>query len=208
MKLRHPKHPCATTLAQLPTPDLVLDVGASDGRWSESVMHFWRDARYLLIDPIEYGGKLTHPTWMWHHVVAGDCRSSTLFDISPDLYSSGVYRGADATLKCMAPLHDVVPADAEHIFLKLDTHGFEPEILEGLQPFTSKVCGIQTELYARHLTPTAPNMLEMLNKLDELGFRLVCMFDVMNRYMTTELWQVDGIFFRKDHPIFNVNHYR
>ena len=85
----------------------------------------------------------------------------------------------------------------DRIFLKVDTQGYEYEVLLGAANLLESVTGIQLEL---SLTPLYANQIlydEIISKMKTLGFDLWSISSVFRNTRTGRLLQVDATFFRK-----------
>jgi FkbM family methyltransferase len=196
----------------------VVDVGASDGQWSEAFMHHYPQARYLLIEAQtvhsralqQFCGK--HPNARSVLAAAGAKKGEIYFDASHPL-------GGQASYTPFAGDNVVVPVttvDGEVIrhdlpgpyLLKLDTHGFELPILEGAQATLQQTEVIVIECYNFKIAPQSVLFHEMVYRLDRLAFRCIDLVDVMYRPYDNSLWQMDIVFIRADRPEFAYAGYR
>ena len=71
-----------------------------------------------------------------------------------------------------AILADVVPADANRIFLKVDTQGWDIEVLEGAAGCLDRIVALQIEASARPIYEGMPTYLDALGYATSLGFEL------------------------------------
>ena len=66
----------------------------------------------------------------------------------------------------------------ERLFLKMDTQGYDLEVLRGADRSVSEISAIQTELSCLRLYKEMPGYVEVLKVLDERGFQLSGLFPV------------------------------
>ncbi len=71
-----------------------------------------------------------------------------------------------------AILPQLVPAGVERIFLKLDTQGWDIEVLEGASGCLERIMALQLEVSARPVYEGMPTYLEALGYATSLGFAL------------------------------------
>jgi FkbM family methyltransferase len=71
-----------------------------------------------------------------------------------------------------AVAHDVLPADARRLFLKLDTQGWDLDVLEGATGVLDRIAALQVELSVLPIYKGTPTYLEALEEVTRLGFRL------------------------------------
>ncbi|MEE8574790.1 MAG: FkbM family methyltransferase [Thermodesulfobacteriota bacterium] len=191
----------------------VIDVGASDGSWSNKVEKVWSDLRYLLIDANEHWEeKLKQRTFerpMMKYLIAavGSEVGKAYFANTPGDPKSG-----HACAEKMGYTYSEVPSiSLDQIvldtnlpgpyFLKLDTHGFEVEIFSGAKSVLKNTQLIQVEAY-NFSNRGRLRFHEMCAFLEERGFRCVDIVDVMRRAKDNILWQMDLFFIRSDREEF------
>jgi len=66
------------------------------------------------------------------------------------------------------------------IFLKMDTQGFDEEVIEGSAGWLDKILGIQSEISVIPLYEYMPHYTKSLERYEQLGFALIDLF-VVNR---------------------------
>jgi FkbM family methyltransferase len=78
-------------------------------------------------------------------------------------------------------LDDVFESLAGHeapLYLKIDTQGFDAEVLDGARQVLSRIRALQLELAVQPIYKGAPNYREVLRGLEDSGFELSGMFPV------------------------------
>ena len=196
-------------------PDVIIDIGAADGTWTEKALLQWPAAHYRLIEPLTEKtsslNRLTgaNPKIQYTLAVAGETPGEVNLSVSPDLDGSGVY-GSDAGTLRKVPVTtiDKVAADIKgSVLIKFDTHGYEVPILKGAAETLKRTDALIIEVYGFHLSPTCLLFHELSAYLDELGFRLADIVDVIRRPGDKAFWQADAFYLRKDNPVFGKNSY-
>jgi len=193
----------AIQLVAATNPDLVLDLGASDGRWSRFVAQHLPSARFVCVDPVEYPDRWEDPRVQWvNAAVARRSADKAPFFVSPDKFGSGFYPGSSNTTVRAVTLVSLIPDDAKRVFIKYDLHGAEVSTFHHLCHFLNRLQAVQIECYnydvgGRHGWHYH-NVAEYIEALD---FRTACMFDQLDRGDGT-LWQMDLLFLRRNHPVF------
>jgi len=86
----------------------------------------------------------------------------------------------------------------DRIFLKVDTQGYEYQVLSGASNLLNSVIGIQLELSLTPLYAEHKLYDEIIAKMKELGFELWSISNVFRNASTGRLLQVDATFFRKE----------
>jgi hypothetical protein len=91
--------------------------------------------------------------------------------------------------------------------VKLDTHGFEPEILDGASSTLQQTATLIVEAYNFELRPGVLRFYELCALLAGRGFRPIDLIDPMRRPKDGAFWQVDIVFARSDLPLFEDRTY-
>jgi FkbM family methyltransferase len=191
----------------------VIDVGASDGRWSRMVAEHLPDASFLLFEAqAEPHGEplrqLQAADSRFHVVLAaaGD-RDGTIHFDSTDAWSGVASHEPTGAHDIVVPVTTIdgeierrgLPAP---YLIKLDTHGFEVPILEGATRTLASAAAVVIEAYNFRLQPEALRFHELCSHLDGVGFRVIDIVDIMRRPRDDVLWQFDLFFARADAPEF------
>ena len=88
----------------------------------------------------------------------------------------------------------------DRIFLKVDTQGYEYQVLSGALNLLNSVIGIQLELSLTPLYSDHKLYDEIIAKMKTLGFELWSISNVFRNANTGRLLQIDATFFRKAEP--------
>jgi FkbM family methyltransferase len=92
--------------------------------------------------------------------------------LAPSKQTVRVRRLDEVFAEAVAPLVDPVT------FLKLDTQGFDLEVLHGARDVLDRVAALVTELPVRPIYNGMPSLVEGLGHLHDLGFEITGMFPV------------------------------
>lgn len=189
----------------------VLDVGASDGRWSADCMTHFPEATYVLFEPQPVHRRaLDRFVAVRHGVVVvpeavGAAVGTTLFDAS-DAFGGALARDAGPhtiEVPCTT-LDDAMsrtPQPTPYL-LKLDTHGYERSIFAGGRRTLGHFEAIIVEAYNFRISDEAFLFWELCAFLAGAGFRPVDLVDVLHRRHDDALWQMDLVFVRSTWPGF------
>jgi FkbM family methyltransferase len=82
------------------------------------------------------------------------------------------------------------------IFLKMDTQGYDLEVLKGAGATLRQVMGIQSEISLKPIYENVPDYLEVLAKLRHHGFGLTGMYLVARDKKTLEVIEYDCVMLR------------
>ena len=132
--------------------------------------------------------------------IAGNSQSSSLLDMLPEHVKSApssAYIGKEKiTVRKMDTIFNQYYGEGDHILLKIDTQGFEKQVLDGAEQSLSKITGIQLEMSLIPLYANEMLYLEMIAFLKGKGFILMSIENGFANPTTGQLLQVDGLFFR------------
>jgi FkbM family methyltransferase len=84
------------------------------------------------------------------------------------------------------------------VFLKIDTQGYENQVLEGARATLRRAVGVQLELSLVPLYADQQLMPEMIAKMTDSRFDLWGIWPAFADAATGRVLQVDAVFFRKD----------
>ena len=98
-------------------------------------------------------------------------------------------------------LDEVLPAlisdiSAPRVFLKMDTQGFDGQVIDGAAGILDKILGLQSEVSVVPQYEGAPPYTKALAKYHELGFELLDLF-VVNRTDSGGVLEYDCVMLRK-----------
>jgi FkbM family methyltransferase len=187
-------------------PDFVVDVGASHGIWSHTVSQLFPEALFILIDPLisryeqtarnDYLSNIPRAKLL--EIAVSNQAGPVSFQVSPDLYGSSLlipanfrnYETIMVEVKTLDQVASEQPLSGRGI-LKLDVQCAEHIVLEGAKIFLTQVDLVIAELSMVHHDEKALVFIEMLNLLDQLGFRY---------YDETGEWRspIDGTLLQKE----------
>jgi FkbM family methyltransferase len=184
----------------------ILDVGASDGRWSKDCMKHFPDSHYILFEPQpchssaldsmeeEYGGEITIIK-----KAVGEKSGKTYFDITDPFGGSLVdSKTSNAVEVSLTSIDDSIKETGLEgpFLLKLDTHGFEIPILEGASRTLNHCMVLVIEAYNYNIEPGSVLFWQLCQYLDKKGFRPIDIVDIMYREYDNSLWQMDIVFIK------------
>ena len=182
----------------------IIDVGASDGKWSKMALKRFSSANVLAFEPLEERrGDLEKVKSTCHGfdfvlAVAGDSQGETRLHVASDLDGSGVCESeGDQSRKVpMTTIdHEVRTRGLPGPYLiKLDTHGFELPILDGAVETIRQSNLIIIEVYNFKLNERCLRFHEMCEHMESLGFRCYDLVDPLLRARDKALWQMDMFF--------------
>ena len=196
----------------------IVDVGASNGSWSEVCMRHFPDARYLLVEVQSCHTRALeafcrqHPNAQYVLAAAGNGDGSCFFD-DGDPFGGLASNAATEGCKTMLPMVRLDSAIKKAglpgpYLLKLDTHGFELQIIQGAEEMLHNTELAVIEAYIFRLNDKALLSHELCTEMDKRGFQMIDFSEPMWREKDMALWQWDLFFVKKDNPVFRSNSYK
>jgi FkbM family methyltransferase len=195
----------------------VVDVGASDGRWSSLAMKTFPNCNYLLIEanPIHQKSLnqfcLVHANTQFVLAAAGDSIGQISFDASNAFIGQASHNLADSkfTKFPMTTIDNEITSRQlpGPYLIKLDTHGFEVPILKGAENGLVDTEAIIIECYNFKMSPECLLFFEMCEYLKKLGFRCADLVDPRHRPYDNVLWQMDLVFLKENSHEFSYHEF-
>jgi FkbM family methyltransferase len=197
--------------------DLVLDVGAARGQFARELRSFGYGGRIASFEPLAaaYADLASvsagDPAWTTYRCALGDDTGPSTIHVASNSDSSSLLPMAQAHVLA-APhvgyvaeetievrrLDDVAPelvGERTRPFLKIDTQGFEQQVLRGGAATLERCAGLQLELSFVPLYEGGFLVDEAISFAYDHGFRMVA-FEAGFADPRGELLQADGVFFR------------
>lgn len=193
----------------------VIDVGASDGRWTIDCMKVFPDASYLLIEAQEphklHLDKLVREKSNVQYVIAAAGKSEGKIFFDNSALFGGLASEKPLDEQCIEVPMVTIDNEIEKrnlrppYVIKLDTHGFEVPILEGARETIKQSSLIIVECYNYKVTSNSLRYFEMCSYMKELGFLTVELVDFVLRDHDSSFWQMDAFFIPSTSNEFKVN---
>jgi FkbM family methyltransferase len=204
--------------------NLIFDVGANVGQYGvELRREVGYKGRIVSFEPMKNAhailSRAAAQDGGWEvapRAAIGAAEGTVTLNISSNLVSSSVLplldshtsaapasRYVDTEVVPVTPLDSVAPAyirDDSVAFLKIDTQGYESEVLDGAARTLERAVGLQLELSIVPLYAGQKLMPELLSRVGALGFELwgaSCAFADATSGRTL---QIDATFFRPGAP--------
>lgn len=197
--------------------ETIIDVGASDGRWSIIARETFPQAFCLLIEAQSahktalerLKGRNSHFEYVL--AAAGNVKGTIFFN-TDDLFG-GLASATPVGNRCISV--PMVTIDEEVLrlgllppfLLKLDTHGFEIPILEGATKTLAAASLVVIETYNFKLTSDSLKFHEICFFMEEKGFSCIDLVEPMHRPVDKAFWQMDLLFIPSSDTVFSSNSY-
>ena len=200
--------------------DLIVDVGANVGQYASLVGSIGYKNQIFSIEPLndahEILCKKSERDFKWKvlpRTAIGDSKGSVTINKSNNSVSSSIlnilpihinseesssYVSSEVVSleRLDSFLAEFIDESHKNIFLKIDTQGFEDEVLNGASNILSRINFIQCELSLRPLYENQKLIEDIILKLRSYGFTLVAIAPGFKDPHSKELLQCDGFFAR------------
>ncbi len=211
----HAAHRSIAALIQQEQINLVLDVGANMGQFVDELRELGYHGRVISFEPLssahnklkEHAAKDANWT-VWDRTaigtqagsveiyIAGNSASSSILGMLPshsEMAPESRYVGVETTqVSALDDLYTPLPTD--RVLLKIDTQGYEKQVLEGAQRLLKDCRVIMTEMSFVPLYANQIMAKELWNLLENQGFEVWALEPCVRHPRTQRLMQVDGVF--------------
>jgi len=196
----------------------VLDVGANMGQFASNLRRAGYQGQIISFEPImecfEHLKKHENKNWVVHNFALGNEEKTLDINITnknvfssflkPNEYSvhrfnesAKVSRTQRVEVKRLDDIFNgIVSINNPRIFLKLDTQGFDLEVLKGAQQSLRHVFGLQSEISCKAIYAGMPTHVESLQYIDHLGYEVTDIYPLAHDKLDMSLLEFDCIFKR------------
>ncbi|MEF8701647.1 MAG: FkbM family methyltransferase [Candidatus Accumulibacter sp. UW26] len=199
----------------------ILDVGANEGQFGISMRELAYDGRIVSFEPLSSAYKRLEeiagrdPNWLVAPRMAlGRTSGKISINVAENLESSSILPMSalhtDAAPASSYTGTEIVPLEtldeASHsflesasvIYLKIDTQGFEAEVLAGATNVLSRAEVVQLEMSLAELYQGQPSYMELNQFMISNGFVIAELVPGFSDPRTGHLLQADGIFVKRN----------
>lgn len=196
----------------------VLDVGANVGNYGLTLRNIGFKGHIISFEPLNDTYRILEKKskndikWNTYNIalgnfdgeseinIANNIDSSSLLDMLPAHLNSAPqskYIGKQKIIvKKLDDIFNEICKSDDRIYLKIDTQGFEKQILEGADLALKNITGIQIELSMIQLYKDSLTYFEMIDFLKKYNFELQIIEPGFSDKTTGQLLQFDGIFLK------------
>jgi FkbM family methyltransferase len=200
--------------------DCVVDVGANAGQYAQGLRKLGYRGRIVSFEPQRAAhaalraASAKDPLWDVPDAVAiGDFDGETEINVAANSLSSSIlpmaaahadaapysrYQGQEKVkVARLDALSDMAIGNATRPYLKIDTQGFESQVLDGAAGCLNRFVGVQVELSLVELYVGQELFFDIAGRLTQQGFSMVGLLPGFTDPRTGHLLQADGLFFRQ-----------
>lgn len=197
----------------------IFDVGANDGFFTSQMVKLGFKGEIISFEPVKSvflrlkENSSRYPNWraenfglgsvdeqMVINVAGNSGASSSILPMTSkhlDACPEGAYVGKETiTVRRLDSIFEDYYRRGDHILLKMDTQGFEKNVLVGAHESLEKIKGIQIELSLVELYEGQMLYREGIEYLEQRGFRLYSIENGFYNKHTGQLLAMDGILYR------------
>lgn len=199
--------------------DLVLDVGANKGQFASEIRRYGYKGRIVSFEPLSQAyaelQQYSEGDSLWEVYprcalgdhegeveinIAGNSQSSSILPMLESHRSAApesAYQGKE-----VAPIKTVDAVVKQYLdgsrspFLKIDTQGYEWQVLDGALDTLPHIKGVLIELSLVPLYEGQHLWREVVDRLEAAGFTLWAFQPVFSDHVLGRTLQVDGVFYR------------
>jgi FkbM family methyltransferase len=194
-------------------PGYVVDVGASDGRWSKRGLKVFPWAQFFCVEPLdENQTKLERCCEQFSNITRwqgclGATRGTAVLNADGD--GSSILRGhtdnayGDQREVMVETLDDLIDSEVcrQPDLIKLDVQGYELAVLEGAAKALSKTEAVIAEVSFVSFQTGMPVFHEVVDFMAQHGFVVADILSMTTRPLDGATAQADVLFIREDHEL-------
>jgi FkbM family methyltransferase len=200
--------------------DCVVDVGGHWGEFGRRLRDSGYQGRIVSFEPVSASAERLRAVasgdrdWQVRHEALGRAAGRLQLKVAAETQFSSFRPPLEATLREMPlavthheeevavrrldeVLPGLTPRKASRVFLKLDTQGWDLEVLAGASGCLDQVVGLMTEVSVRPIYEAMPRYIEALTTIEELGYELTGLFPVA-RDRRLRIIELDCVMVRRD----------
>jgi len=201
--------------------DLILDVGANLGQFASDIRSAGYQNKIISFEPIyecyKHLTSIADSEWQVKNFALGNKNSKERINISnKTVYSSildvnkfGKSNFSDSIKVTgkqdiqVKKLDDIINKlinnlNKKKVFLKIDTQGYDNQVIRGALETLKHVQILQTEISCKGIYKDTPSVTERLDELFGIGFNIVGIFPISRDKNTMEILEFDCLLIRRE----------
>jgi FkbM family methyltransferase len=193
-------------------PKTALDIGAYEGKWATTFRHIFNDCNILMIEGQTGKEKYLKALAEKYHnidyniVLLGSAVQPVKFNIyetASSVLEENNNTNAKVEERCLDTLDNLVKGSIYSApdFIKIDTQGYELEILKGAENSISNASAVLLEVSLLDIYKNCPLVNDVMSFMAKHNFVLYDICSLMRRPLDGALYQSDFLFVRKDSPL-------
>lgn len=196
--------------------DTLFDIGANSGQYALEMRNFGYKGKIISFEPLKDAfhilqkSSFNDPNWIVNNYALGERNYKSFINVSSNSTSSSIksmlprsvesapkskyINQQEIEIKTLDSISNSFCDLKNNIMVKIDTQGFEKNVLEGGEKFFQISKIIQLEMSLVTLYDNQMLFVEMINYVNNLGFELYSLENGFADNDNGQLLQVDGIF--------------
>jgi FkbM family methyltransferase len=202
--------------------ELLFDVGAYNGYYSQKMRDFGYKNKIISFEPREISFEelrqksLRDANWIVNRYALGNEDTRSIINVSENAYSSSILNilpkhiegsprskyvdKEEIEIKKLDSIFDLFCKNiTRNIMLKIDTQGYEKNVLDGAVNSLNKISILQLEMSLVSLYENETLYKDMIEYIEQRGYVLYSLENGFSNQTTGQLLQIDGIFVRPLH---------
>jgi FkbM family methyltransferase len=199
--------------------NVLVDVGANEGQYALLMRDLGFQHKIVSFEPLKQAFEklevlsLKDRKWQVENFALGSENAKSIIHISSNSFSSSLLEilpvhlknapeskyvaQQEVEVKTLDSVFDTICGIGDRVMLKIDTQGFEKNVLEGAIESLKMISIIQVEMSVVPLYEGEMIFTEMIKYLQDKGFCLRSLENGFSDQESGQLLQVDGIFSRR-----------
>lgn len=183
-------------------PRTIVDVGAYEGQWTRLAREIWPSSRTIMIEANRAKIPALQSLGETHCAVLGaEQGASVLFNVmetGSSVFAENSSVGRQEEMRKLATL-DSLNLQIEPVgLLKIDTQGYELEVLKGAKRSLVSFEAVLLEVALVEMNEGAPLLEEVIDFMGNLDFAACDILEAHRRWRDKALVQIDVLFARAD----------
>jgi FkbM family methyltransferase len=192
----------------------VLDVGANQGQFAKSLRKLGYREYILSFEPVKEDFSLLSKAferdrfWRGFNIALGNENSVKPFNITTESTAMSSFLApkekdweiqvTKVEIKKLDTMFDALieTVPSPRVFLKMDTQGYDLEVVKGAESCINRILGLLSELSVQPTYENMPSYLEALKMYEQMGFKLIHLSEADRNPKTSEIIEYDCIMAR------------
>ena len=197
----------------------LFDVGANIGQYSQYMREIGFNKKIISFEPLKTAYQTLAEVaskdnnWIVNNYALGNENAESMINVSGNSFSSSILnmlpehinRAPESKyiakekieIKKLDSVFNNYYVEGDKVMLKIDTQGYEKNVILGAGNVLNKISIIQLEMSVIGLYENETSFIEMINFLDSKGFELFSLENGFSDSKTGRLLQLDGLFVNK-----------
>ena len=196
----------------------IFDVGANTGQYAMLMRQLGFKGSIVSFEPLSEAFKVLEnnarhdKNWSVSNMAIGNTDGETFINVSANSYSSSILDMLPSHIKSapesayikkenvkIAKIDSIIDdysSGRDDLFLKIDTQGFEKNVIDGARNSLHRIKGVQMEMSLVPLYEGELLCFDMIEYMENMGFKLYSLESGFFDQESGRLLQIDGIFFK------------